>query len=56
MFNYLNDIKYFFIDALHSKYVFSISQCFEPIMRDVNNDWLIRYIHANGASMFFKVP
>jgi quinol-cytochrome oxidoreductase complex cytochrome b subunit len=23
------------------------------IMRDVNNGWLIRYIHANGASFFF---
>lgn len=25
----------------------------EHIMRDVNNGWLIRYIHANGASFFF---
>jgi quinol-cytochrome oxidoreductase complex cytochrome b subunit len=25
----------------------------EHIMRDVNNGWLIRYCHANGASMFF---
>ena len=25
----------------------------EHIMRDVNNGWLIRYTHANGASMFF---
>ena len=25
----------------------------EPIMRDVNYGWLIRYAHANGASMFF---
>jgi len=25
----------------------------EHIMRDVNNGWLIRYIHANGASLFF---
>jgi len=24
----------------------------EHIMRDVNNGWLIRYIHSNGASMF----
>ena len=24
-------------------------------MRDVNNGWLIRYIHANGASLFFIV-
>lgn len=27
----------------------------EHIMTDVNNGWLIRYIHANGASMFFIV-
>ena len=25
----------------------------EHIMRDANYGWLIRYIHANGASMFF---
>ena len=25
----------------------------EHIMRDVNYGWLMRYIHANGASMFF---
>nr|YP_009317515.1 apocytochrome b [Gelidium isabelae]AOX48967.1 apocytochrome b [Gelidium isabelae] len=27
----------------------------EHIMRDVNYGWLLRYIHANGASMFFVV-
>ena len=27
----------------------------ERIMRDVNYGWLIRYIHMNGASMFFVV-
>ena len=27
----------------------------EHIMRDVNNGWLIRYMHANGGSMFFIV-
>lgn len=27
----------------------------EHIMRDVNNGWLLRYTHANGASMFFIV-
>ena len=27
----------------------------EHIMRDVNNGWLIRYMHANGASFFFIV-
>ena len=25
----------------------------EHIMRDVNGGWMVRYIHANGASMFF---
>ena len=25
----------------------------ENIMRDVNYGWLLRYVHANGASMFF---
>ena len=25
----------------------------EHIMRDVNNGWILRYIHANGASLFF---
>lgn len=25
----------------------------EHIVRDVNNGWLLRYIHANGVSMFF---
>lgn len=27
----------------------------EHIMRDVNHGWLTRYVHANGASMFFIV-
>jgi len=27
----------------------------EHIMRDVNYGWLLRYVHANGASMFFLV-
>ncbi|NBT52980.1 MAG: cytochrome b, partial [Marivivens sp.] len=27
----------------------------ERIMRDVNSGWLIRYIHMNGASVFFIV-
>jgi len=27
----------------------------ERIMRDVNSGWLLRYIHMNGASMFFIV-
>ena len=34
----------------------SVSEAFnsvEHIMRDVNNGWLIRYLHANAASAFF---
>lgn len=27
----------------------------QHIMRDVNSGWLLRYLHANGASMFFLV-
>jgi len=27
----------------------------EHIMRDVNNGWLLRYLHANGASVFFII-
>ena len=27
----------------------------EHIMRDVNNGWMMRYLHANGASFFFIV-
>ena len=27
----------------------------EHIMRDVNNGWILRYAHANGASIFFIV-
>lgn len=42
--------------AMH--YVASPEHAFnsvEHIMRDVNYGWLIRYLHANGASMFFLV-
>ena len=40
--------------AMH--YTASASMAFnsvEHIMRDVNYGWLIRYLHTNGASMFF---
>jgi ubiquinol-cytochrome c reductase cytochrome b subunit len=36
----------------HTAYAF---QSVERIMRDVNYGWLLRYLHANGASMFFIV-
>jgi len=34
----------------HVDYAFS---SVEHIMRDVNGGWLLRYMHANGASLFF---
>ena len=37
-------------------YVSSATTAFssiEHIMRDVNYGWLFRYLHANGASVFF---
>ncbi|MDX5362471.1 MAG: cytochrome b N-terminal domain-containing protein [Alphaproteobacteria bacterium] len=34
----------------HVDYAFA---SIEHIMRDVNSGWLLRYIHMNGASMFF---
>lgn len=43
---------------LSMHYVPDVSQAFlsvEHIMRDVNYGWFIRYLHANGASMFFLV-
>ena len=51
--NYIN-YKTFFIVALSSHIDLALSSV-EHIMRDVNNGWMIRYMHANGASMFFIV-
>ena len=42
--------------AMH--YVPNVDYAFlsvEHIMRDVTGGWLLRYMHANGASMFFIV-
>jgi quinol-cytochrome oxidoreductase complex cytochrome b subunit len=36
----------------HVVYAFS---SVEHIMRDVNDGWLLRYIHSNGASIFFLI-
>ena len=36
----------------HSQHAF---ESVDRIMRDVNHGWLLRYIHMNGASMFFIV-
>ncbi len=42
--------------AMHYISDFNISfLSVEHIMRDVNYGWLLRYLHANGASMFFIV-
>jgi len=38
--------------TLHIDYAFL---SIEFIMRNVNNGWIIRYLHANGASIFFIV-
>lgn len=43
---------------LAMQYTANVSMAFnsvERIMRDVNYGWLIRYMHMNGASMFFIV-
>jgi ubiquinol-cytochrome c reductase cytochrome b subunit len=37
-------------------YIADVNEAFdsvEHIMRDVNNGWFLRYVHANGASFFF---
>ena len=42
--------------AMH--YTPSVAEAFnsvEHIMRDVNNGWLVRYLHANTASAFFFI-
>lgn len=42
--------------TLGMHYTPSVSEAFdsvEHIMRDVNNGWLVRYLHANTASAFF---
>ena len=40
--------------AMHyTPHVSMAFQSVEGIMRDVNSGWLIRYLHSNGASMFF---
>jgi quinol-cytochrome oxidoreductase complex cytochrome b subunit len=43
---------------LSMHYIPEVSSAFssvEHIMRDVNYGWFLRYLHANGASMFFLV-
>jgi len=44
-----------FLAMHYSPHVDLAFKSVEHIMRDVNNGWLIRYLHANGASIFFIV-
>jgi quinol-cytochrome oxidoreductase complex cytochrome b subunit len=44
-----------FLSMHYTPEVFLAFDSVEHIMRDVNYGWLLRYIHANGASMFFIV-
>ena len=42
-----------FLSMFYTPHVDLAFHSVEFIMRDVKNGWLIRYIHSNGASMFF---
>lgn len=44
-----------FLGMHYTPHVDHAFESVEHIMRDVNYGWLIRYIHMNGASMFFIV-
>jgi len=44
-----------FLSMNYTAHVDHAFQSVERIMRDVNNGWLMRYIHMNGAHMFFVV-
>jgi len=48
-------ISGFFLSMHYSPNIDLAFNSIEYIMRDVPNGWLIRYTHANGASMFFIV-
>src|ERR1700722_17553594 len=42
-----------FLSKYYSPHVDTAFYSVEHIMRDVTYGWCIRYIHSNGASMFF---
>lgn len=42
-----------FLAAQYTPHVDKAFDSVERIMRDVNGGWIIRYMHMNGASMFF---
>jgi quinol-cytochrome oxidoreductase complex cytochrome b subunit len=44
-----------FLAMHYTPHVDHAFQSVERIMRDVNYGWMLRYIHMNGASMFFAV-
>ncbi len=44
-----------FLAMHYTPHIYFAFSSVEHIMRDVNFGWLIRYMHANGASMFFIV-
>jgi len=44
-----------FLAMHYTPHIFNAFNSVEHIMRDVNNGWLLRYLHANGASFFFIV-
>jgi len=44
-----------FLAMHYTPHIFNAFNSVEHIMRDVNNGWLLRYVHANGASFFFIV-
>jgi quinol-cytochrome oxidoreductase complex cytochrome b subunit len=48
-------ISGFFLSMHYTAHVDYAFNSIEYIMRDVPNGWFIRYVHANGASMFFMV-
>lgn len=41
--------------AHYTPHTFFAFASVEHIMRDVNDGWLLRYIHSNGASIFFLI-
>ena len=44
-----------FLAMSYTPHVDHAFESVERIMRDVNSGWLLRYLHANGASFFFIV-
>jgi len=45
----------FFLSLHYIAYAEISFNLLEHIMRDVNYGWLLRYLHANGASFFFFI-